>query len=913
MWFSVRLLMSAKWRQVKAWDDQFLRGPFLWPLKVLVRAFSSITLAVTLLSFVMVYGTMASVPLGLLALAPTYLLLGAIAVVLAGAIAGALGWCVVAVGSRLTARGTSGGAGPKLAWFRRPVLVVALLVAVIISVIAAALVWRQWLWPMLHYNPGSGAGLRLFAAAAEQYKSTTLRRLPGIEMSELEFYAWWPLRVVLLLFVVNMVVATVRRIEFTFKNLGVLTVHTGIVMLAMGSIYYSGLKREGDTILLAGQADAQTGVANVGPPQTVFFDNTRVALYIDAGMGWEQRPLPGLPRYNDYNLQLAGGKSALETAGRLAPWKTAGGVDRLLSLKVPPGDPAMDPGVSLRVVGYCAFAQAQKDHIQKPASLVAEENNPLRIVYLHSQLPDDEGRVSDSPILAFTLTPKSATDRLSEQEGSFALEYTAGPRMGMSDQRWMDLTEPLESGTEYALVVELPAPLPFRAVYPVKVGSIIEVGGTGYRIEVKALLPTPPFPIITEGYKGATSSVAQIAVTPPSSQGPTTGASDPFDRYVYHRFPEINQDMLAEVNESGMPKRRDADPSIRIGLIDASQLNVYIDDAPGPSGLTRALIRERGGRLRVVNQVGADGRLDQVVDKISLRVGERWENAREVVRPSRASDEDIRKDADAMGTHDKAMIAVEVSAADAAGVMQSDVVWLAYTKYFGLGPEVDREVKVAGKQIALAFGRVQHPLPGFALQLLDFKMLTYDHRGSPRDYQSLLRVSPTEADFTAFEHVTQLNAPLTAPFLWDESGAFLRNVLGRARAGLNPNQYKFSQAGWDAAGWARTQRLTDEGTLKKPVVSFTILGVGNSPGIHVIALGGVLMGLGIPWAFYVKPWLVRREKTRIQQALAEGTYVPKRPKGGQVSGAIGAGTRIAVASPSAAGGSDLPEARGANL
>src|SRR4051812_5470832 len=89
---------------------------------------------------------------------------------------------------------------------------------------------------------------------------------------------------------------------------------------------------------------------------------------------------------------------------------------------------------------------------------------------------------------------------------------------------------------------------------------------------------------------------------------------------------------------------------------------------------------------------------------------------------------------------------------------------------------------------------------------------------------------------------------------------------------MNPNQFKFSQAGWDQQGWQQTQAQTDQGQLKRPFASFTILGVGNNPGIHMIAAGAVLMAIGIPWAFYVKPWLVRREKHRIQQQLAAGTY-----------------------------------------
>lgn len=861
--------MSAKWRQVQAWDNEHLRGPVLAPFRLLLRALSSITLAVTLLSFVTLYGIIASVPVGLLALVPTLAVKAAIACLVLAVLGLLLAGPVVLLARRR---------GP--AWWKAPGVVLAVLAAIIAAVVLTAFIWQQWLWPRLMFDPANGRGLRFFAPFVEKYYAITARRLPGIEMSELEFYAWWPLRVVLLLFVVNMVVTTIRRIEFTFKNIGVLTVHTGIVMLSLGSVYYSGLKREGDTILLAGQPDEVTGEMRAGQPQSVFFDNTRVALYIDAGFGWEQRPLVGLPRYNDYNLHVAGGESAWETAGRLAPWNLPGHVQRPLNFKVVGGDPTIDSGLTFRIVGYCAFANPEKDQIRQPQDpLNPTGQSPLRIVYLHSQLPDDQGRVSDDPVLAFTLGPRSPADRLSEQQGGFALEYTAGPAMGMSDARWDDLTHEVPGGTEYALVVEVPGANSFREVYPVNVGAIIDVGSTGYRLEVKSISPTPPFPIITEGYKGASSSVAQVVVTSPPASTLDTQSGESFERYVYHRFSEINQDMLAELNPRGMPNRRDADPAIRIALIDASQLNVYIDDHSTPAGatVTRAIIRERGGRLRVIPDVGPAGRLEQVVEKISLRIGQRWENSRQVVRPAPASQEEIRRDRDAVGTHEKAMIAVEVSGKDSAGAEHTELVWLSFTKFFGLGPDVERKLKVAGKDVSLTFGRVQHQLPGFAIQLMDFKMLTYDHRGAPRDYQSLVRVRPTEANFETFEHTTQLNAPLTAPYIWDDKRSWPINALGRIRAGLNPGQFKFAQAGWDAAGWARSQKQVDAGEIKKPIVAFTILGVGNSPGVHIVALGGLLMGLGIPWAFYVKPWLVRREKVRIQQALAAGTYTPPAP------------------------------------
>lgn len=854
--------MSAKWRQVKAWDDQFLRGPFLWPVKFVLRAFSSITLAVILLLLVSLYGVLASIPVGLIALFPTVLLYGFTLVLVVTLLA-----VVPVLMLHLTTKG---------AWKKTPFGFIAVSCGFLVLTLVSIGLWYRFAWPQLVFDPATGSGVRFFAPFIKEYYSTTVRRMPGMEMSELEFYSWWPLRLILMLFVLNMVVATVRRIEFNFKNIGVLTVHTGIVIIALGSVYYSGLKREGDTVLLAGPVDETTGTPGPGQIQDVFYDNTRVALYVDTGKGWEQRPLVGLPRYNDYNLNAIPGRSAFEASRQRAPWAEA--TPRTLNLPVMHGPDDADHDVTFSIVGYCSFAKTQKDWIQEspPKSQPA---NPLRIVYLHSALPDLKGNVTDEPAFAFTLSPKVPASRISEEAGSISVEYTMGPDAGMTAERWSELSEPLPAGTLYALAITVPdlknpdqsgKPL-HRGVYPVAVGSKFEVGKTGYKVEVIDLQPEPTFPIITEGYKGATSSLARVIITPPTQSTLDPDHQDPYERYVYHRFPQINQDMLKELNARGMPARRNADPSIVVSLIDASQLNIYFDE-PAADGKTRAVIRERGGKVRTVQDLGPSDRLNEVIDKISLSVGERWAHAREVERPYPASPQEQQEDKNSIGTHEKALMAVRVQVGS--DPQQSSVIWVPFTRYFGVSSPAERVVDIEGRKIKLAFGRVQHQLPGFVLQLTDFQMISYDYRGSPRDYQSSVRVIPAGLDFEGYEHITKLNAPLTAPYLWDDSRPLFTNILQRLGAGLNPYQFKFSQSGWDAAGWQRSQAQVDAGTLKKPVASFTILGVGNSPGIHVVALGGVLMALGIPWAFYVKPYLVQREKRKIQSQLASGTYQP---------------------------------------
>lgn len=845
--------MSAKWQRSRAWDDQHLTGG-LAPVKWVLRAFSSISMAVVLLLLVVVYAILASVPVGLIAKAPTYLIYGGSIVVCVAVIAGVPAFFVRLALSRWAA------GGKRAARF-----VLCFGLFVILSA-GAAFVWYRNVWPWLHFDPRSGSGLMLFRSFVEQYQAVTLRRLPGLEMSELEFYGWWPLRLVLLAFVLNLMVATFRRIEFNFKNIGVLTVHTGIVTIALGSVYYAGLKREGDTILLAGASNPD-GSPSIGPPQDRFYDNTRVALYVTEGRGWEQRPLSGVPRYHDYGLEAQGPAELLSRVARLR--RPAESESRpALSIPVAPTPAAIvSADVGFRIIGYAGYAEPMIDW-QRAEPAPGEPPNPARVVFLNSMLPDAAGVIPDRPILAYQFLPRVPANRVSPQD-QLAVEYTMGEQAGMPDGRWRDLSETVPDGTTSAIVIEVPS-AQYRAVVPVSPGQVVKAGDTGYSVEVKSIEPEPPFPIITRGYENASSSVAVVRITTPEGKA--------FDRWVYHRFPEISQDLLDELNERGMPRRRDADPAIRIGYVDCRPLvQVYFDEAA--SGAVRAIVRQRGGAVRIAESISTD-RFAPTPDLgkvMEFRFGDRWMHARRVSVPEPVPEQS--RDRSMIGTHDMAMLGVEVTSARPGAEQFREIVWLPFTKYMGVEMAGDeravREVTLPdGRPIRLAFGRVQHRLEGFVLQLVDFQMIAYDHRGAPRDYQSTLRVTPAgEAPFESFDHVASLNYPLTAPFMWSDTRSVVANALGKFTSGLNPNQFKFSQAGWDQRGWQQSQQQVDQGVLKRPFARFTILGVGNNPGIHIIAFGAILMAVGIPWAFYLKPYLVQREKRHIQEQIAAGTYV----------------------------------------
>ncbi len=837
--------MSAKWRRSLAWDDKHFPA-WAWPAKFVLRAFSSIALAVTLLSLVGVYSILASIPLGLLVLGLQWI--NALAAVLVPAIV--VGAVVRALSNK-----------PVAAWLS--------------ALVVGGLAWFAT-WPKLSPLVHEGATWRLFDGLVEQYASVTIRRLPSVELTELEFYSAWPMQLILGLFVVNMVTATLRRIEFNFLNLGVLTVHTGIVLLALGSVYYQGLKKEGDVLLHA--SPSATGQLQPGPMATTFYDNTYLTLYVQQFRSWEQRPITSVPRYNDVSLDvlppLRGepqNQSALDLARRPILTQAQRESDRTLDLVVPDSTLGMvDPDIRMRLVGYATYADRQQDWVQAEPPIFAPDAdlNPLRIVYL--TIGDQS-----QPDFSFILLPAKPAHRVSESD-LIGIELTRG----MTDRRFAALSEVIPDAANHGIVVELPQ-AGVRTVLPAREGATHEVAG--YTLTVESLLAQPPFPIITEGYEGATSSVALIKVVPPEGEA--------FTRYAYHRFPEIDQDILS-VAEDGRPNRRDADPSILISYIDADRLQIYLDESPA-DGTVRAIVRLPDGRVRTMLDLPAQARLDDIFASfeserqvpedapkppvMSVAIGERWAHVATFDRP--VPTPELERIGRFIGTHDNAFLAVEVSAdrpaTDPTPGRWSTVVWLPFTRYLGSELEKVRTVEIPGstkRSIKLAFGRRQHPLTGFTLGLEDFEMIPYEHDGPPRDFRSVVRIMPLDPDLEPFTAEVSLNSPLRAPHREHTDAPEIVDFLRRLVLGLTPSQLKLSQAGWDATTWreSESQIGAPGSTIERPYVLFTILGVGNNPGITIIALGGVLIALGTPWAFYVKPTLLKRRKSKLAAQAQAG-------------------------------------------
>ena len=120
----------------------------------------------------------------------------------------------------------------------------------------------------------------------------------AFEMDELQFFNAWPLKLLMVLLVINLVVVTWRRIPLTPPRYGVWCVHVGIILLIMSTAFYYNHKIEGSVRLYT---DASFGAVSADH----FYDKDQRSLYVKIdGANWNNYPLPTLPRFKAYDGSL---------------------------------------------------------------------------------------------------------------------------------------------------------------------------------------------------------------------------------------------------------------------------------------------------------------------------------------------------------------------------------------------------------------------------------------------------------------------------------------------------------------------------------------------------------------------------------------------------------------------------------
>jgi hypothetical protein len=112
-----------------------------------------------------------------------------------------------------------------------------------------------------------------------------LREAPLLEMTEYEWFNWWPFYTLIGLVCLNMAVVTVRTIPLTALTAGVWMIHSGILVLSLGCVIYFGTKVEGDVAVARG----------------------RLVMTIPTGESTEMLAMPGAStRLGDWTFRVSG-------------------------------------------------------------------------------------------------------------------------------------------------------------------------------------------------------------------------------------------------------------------------------------------------------------------------------------------------------------------------------------------------------------------------------------------------------------------------------------------------------------------------------------------------------------------------------------------------------------------------------
>ncbi|QDU72091.1 hypothetical protein [Mucisphaera calidilacus] len=774
--------MSLKYRRIKE-HDLALPAPLRW----LTRAFSSIRLAVALLLLISLYGTLASVPVGYLVIGAAYL---AIALAFFGPPAAILA---------ITQRN----------------LPTPLVIAAWIA-IALAGSWLTYLGSVRAYD------VLTHTQAWNLHGRTLIYQLPGIEMTELQFYSWWPMQLILMLFVVNMIWATIRRIEFNLPNLGVLTVHTGIVVLTLGAILYSSFKVEGDIILF--RRDLGGGY------EKVFYDAVDPALFVTvAGHGRAMIPLDDLPRYNDY---------------------PAGTLDINFAQR-PDLEGLFPAGLSLRVIGFHPDAEIgqvwalQPD--DAPDATILKTSPALRLGFGNRELTNPDELPENRLV---TLASGLPADRYTETHLA-AIELIAD----ISDQRAQALMT--DHPGEHLLIIEVPADN-HRQVNAITPGQTIDVADTGYRLTVAEIGPYG-IPFVTPGYEDAEDTRALVEV-----EGPT----ESYRRIVMHRFPERSQDFVPRPDDPSvgpMGQRRDPAPDIRITYLDRSKPQFRILWSPDQPDAPMELIANLPGSAPLRAPL-AETRFP-IARNLWVHLLQASRNAALVRQPVVKPRE--QRDPSDIGNYTTALLLVEVTTTSPLPDDRQILMLhhMRYPRYPSDKHQPETLTIPSVGDLTLSFSRREHILP-FGIALSEFEMTPYPdtHPPVPRDFSSSLLVGDLHPeDRTLMQqpdiHAISLNNP-----------AIVRTPTGNVVTG----KLKLSQVGWDPGDTASPnhEAVGPDGRFLNQQ-RFSIVGISNNVGIRIIFIGSCLIVAGVPWAFYVKPWMIQRRKKQLAQQHAPTTPEPQ--------------------------------------
>ncbi len=725
----------------------------------------------------------------------------------------------------------------------------------------------------------------------DAWRHSMLRQWRPFELTEFEWFHWWPFLTLMLLIAANITWTTLRRIPFRPVNFGVWMIHSGILTVIAGSLWYFSTKVEGDApvsrreVLLeitssdgaskgvgkilaspGNQTRIQVGaeswsvqVASIDPnwkmqtadalgesaysimlivdgPRQKFIRQViagrpdlaedllftgneqkpveravkakgaaiveplfvaRVeyasqhwfylkndlekswALYVrkPGDTSWCERPINGLPFYNDYISD----RSQIFSAAVDEP------VDPI-DVSIPAvaaNDPF--PNVTFSATGYLRYAVEQSriarglaDSPLNPSMRVRVESATGTIRDFTLAAFDPRTRTSEGDLIRFRFVDSAAM--LAQRSHEARVQFTLD---GVGD-----------------ILVDLsakPGADGFIPIGPAERGYGFKVAGAQDDMVLS----------------GGEVSVAIVDMKTPHGE---------FRRWIFND-PALNRDM----NASDSPDPRSAPMSMapELGaryLPGIGRIPITLIAGPDPAQLTAVLAITSETQIRPL----AIGQPLVLSEGTTLRVLEYFPRAVAEVRPvsvpmnQRVKDVGERSSMARIGTND------------------GETKWLRFHDYAFDRPEdvlrgrlfQPTRIRLAdGSEAEILFSRRRMPLPT-PVALETFTLTSHvggftGETSTIRDYTSQLRFGEPDGKWGAPQAVS-VNQPVEHNGLW------------------------FFQAQWDPPDAGQ------DGLPASAGLNFTVLGVGTREGVWMQLAGAILSAIGMCYAFYVKPVIKRR-------------------------------------------------------
>lgn len=693
------------------------------------------------------------------------------------------------------------------------------------------------------------------------------------ELTEFAFFNHWLFVTLIVMFCLTLIVTTLRRIAFNNRNLGVLMVHAGLLILCGSSIIYFGRKIEGDVWLEAPRirvisvdrmqsdpARAQVGSLVAVPGEKWDVDmpalggkhRVEVTNVSHQGLVTAQRVEltaqvgDGPPQKIELD-QSERQKAFAKLGDKLALWLVPANLSDVFFDESTPALQVENRGhvevFELPMLPYYKerFVETDTPIFDTHKKTVYSDRCTAVRPFEHWRMPidltDPERAISDDwpitmeidgylPYARLDPEPTAGGDRVMPIA---KVELSGG---GQSREDWLVAQMPERSSLELQggpsaefrwlgaateLDPQWTRPITGRHVLDVYVKDkdirrsydISE----GMKIDVEGTDYKLTVEELRENWPLMTAGF-QNARTPIALVWVETPAQS-YQRSVLQRYPDLNQDR-DRAGKKISPDKNLIDDNIELTYFDASHDHFML--VAGET-LSPTLVQTAVGGKRTVSVLkegtpvkAADGAQFALLSYIVKPTFE----LKPVVIPER--------NRRAFGTVRRGESLIRLHLRSKDGQWERRV-WVPFsnynTKHDGTEPTVVADVPGMG-ELRLVYGRTERPMPA-RMALEHLKTDFYPGRQQPSGWTSYFRYQMADGRV-------------------HRAKAFLNNTASVGEWTLFQ-----SQAAGDHESW-------------------TVLGVGNRQGVWTMLAGCVLIALGMSYAFCIKPVLVRRRREAIEAA-----------------------------------------------